>query len=79
MYTYIISVTLSYKYILYMEVAHTNCLASGSNTFIGKTPVPSVGGYVYLIDKKSLFYWSESVYKKKRKECYSIGSSCISY
>ena len=32
-------VALSYKYTLYMEVAHTNCLAGSLNIYIGKTPV----------------------------------------
>ena len=38
-YTNIIHVALNYKYILYMEVAHTNYLTSSSNIYVGKTPV----------------------------------------
>ena len=41
MYTYIISITLSYKCIPRIEVAYTNYLTSSLNTFIGKTLVPS--------------------------------------
>jgi len=37
------SVALSYKRILCIEVAHTNYLASSLNTFIGKTLVPNSG------------------------------------
>ena len=39
MYTNIIYIALSYKYILYTEVAHTNCLTGSLNIYIGKTLV----------------------------------------
>ena len=39
MYTNIIYIALSYRRILYTEVAHTNCLAGSSNIYIGKTLV----------------------------------------
>ena len=41
MYNYIISITLNYKRIPHTEVAHTNCIVSSLNTYIGKTPVPN--------------------------------------
>jgi len=54
---YIISVALSYKRILYIEVAHTNCLASSLNIFIGKTPVFSSGAlFTYLAVNRKLYY-----------------------
>jgi hypothetical protein len=34
-------IALSYKHILYMEVAYINCLAGSLSTFVGKTPVPN--------------------------------------
>ena len=43
MHTNIINAALSYKHILYTEVAYTNYLASSLNIFIDKTPVPSSG------------------------------------
>ena len=43
MYTNIIYITLNYKYILYIEVAHTNYLAGSLNIYIGKTLVPKIG------------------------------------
>ena len=43
MYIYIISIALSYKHILYIEVACTNCLASSLDIYIGRTPVPDFG------------------------------------
>ena len=39
-YIYVISVALSYKYILYIEVACTNCLAGSLDIYIDRTPVP---------------------------------------
>ena len=41
--TNIIYIALSYKRTPRTEVAHTNCLISSLNTFIGKTLVPSSG------------------------------------
>ena len=57
MYTYIISITLSYKYILYTEVAHTNCLAGSLNIYIGRTPVPDFGTlFAYLFVDRRPYY-----------------------
>ena len=39
-YTYIISIALSYKYIPHAEVVYTNCFVSSLDIYIGKTPVP---------------------------------------
>ena len=39
MYTNITHITSSYKYTLYIKVAHTNYLTSSSNIYTGKTPV----------------------------------------
>ena len=41
MYTYIISVALSYKHIPHIEVAYTNCLTSSLDTYADKTLVPN--------------------------------------
>jgi len=38
-----INITLNYKHILYIEVAHINCFASSLNIYTGKTPVPGFG------------------------------------
>jgi len=39
--TNIINITLSYKHILYIEVAYTNYFINSLNIYIGKTLVPS--------------------------------------
>jgi len=55
--TYIINITLNYKYILYTKVAHTNYFASNLNTFIDKTLVFSSGVlFTYLFIDKKLYY-----------------------
>ena len=41
MYTYIISISLSYRHIPHTEVAYTSYLASSLNIFIGRILVPS--------------------------------------
>jgi hypothetical protein len=56
-YTNAINATLSYKRILYTEVAYTNCLASSLNTFADKTPVPSFGAlFAYPSIDRKLYY-----------------------
>jgi len=56
-YTYIISVTLSYKRIPRIEVAYTNYLASSLDIFVDKTLVPSSSApFTYLSIDKKLYY-----------------------
>jgi len=64
---------LSYKYILYTEVAHTNCLASSLNTFAGKTLILSFGIlFVYPSINKKLYYNSD-LFLNKSIDRTSIG------
>ena len=57
MYTYIINVSLSYRRILYTEVAYTSYLTSSLNIFIGRIPVPSFNvPFTYLFIDKKLYY-----------------------
>jgi hypothetical protein len=56
-YTNAINAALSYKRILYIEVAYTNYLASSLNTFIDKTLVPSFSApFTYLSIDRKLYY-----------------------
>ena len=43
MYINIIYITLSYRRTLYIKIVYTNCLASSSNIYIGKTLVFNSG------------------------------------
>jgi len=55
--TDIINIALSYKYTLYIEVAHTNCLVGSLNIFIDKTPVPSFGApFAHLSINRKPYY-----------------------
>jgi len=55
--TYIICITLNYKYTPRIEVAYTNCLASSLNISISKTPVPSSGVlFIRLFINRKLYY-----------------------
>ena len=57
MYTYIINIALSYRYIPRIKVARTNYLASNLNIFINKTSVPSSGIlFTHLFINKRLYY-----------------------
>ena len=72
-YIYIISVTLSYKRILRIEVAYINCLAGSLNIYIGRTLVPDFGAlFTYLfIDGKP--YYSGNLFLNKSIDLTSIG------
>ena len=51
------SVALSYKRILYTEVAHTNCFTSSLNIYIGRTPVPDFGApFAHLFVGRKPYY-----------------------
>ena len=73
MYTNITNTASSYKRIPRTEVAYTNCLASSSNIFIGKTPVPSSGVPFTrpFIDRK--LYYNNSLSLNKSIDLTSIG------
>ena len=50
-------IALNYKYILYMEVAYTNCLTSSLNIYTGKTPVFNFSTlFSYPSANKKLYY-----------------------
>ena len=59
MYTYVISVALSYKHIPRIEVAYTNYLAGSLDIYIGRTPVPNFGAlFTHLFMDKRPYYSS---------------------
>jgi len=56
-YTYIIRITLNYKYTPYIEVAYTSYFTSSLNIFISKTLVPSSSVlFTYLFIDIKLYY-----------------------
>ena len=59
MHIYTISVALSYKHILYIEVAYTNYLASSLNIYTGRTLVPNFSTpFAYLFINRKPYYSS---------------------
>ena len=66
-------VALNYKYTPHTEVAHTSCLTSSLNTFIGKTPVPSSGvPFTHpFMDRK--LYYNSSLFLNKSIDLTSTG------
>ena len=73
MHTYIINISLSYRYIPRTEVAYTSCLTSSLDIFIGRIPVPSSNVlFAYpSIDKKP--YYNGSLSLNKSIDPTSIG------
>jgi len=71
--TYIISVTLSYKHILYTKVAHTNCLAGSLNIYAGKTPVPDFGAPFAHLSTNGKLYYNNSLFSNESINPTSIG------
>ena len=73
MYTDIIYIALSYRYILYTEVAYTNCLTSSLNIYTGKTSVfnSSTLSSHLSIDRKP--YYNNSLFLNKSIDPTSIG------
>ena len=71
-YTDIIYIALSYRRILYIEVAYTNCLAGSLNIYTGKTLVfnsSTLSSYP-SVDKK--LYYNSSLFLNKSIDLTSI-------
>ena len=72
MYTNTIYITLSYRYILYTEVAYTNCFAGSLNIYTGKTLVLNSSTLFshLFIDKKP--YYNSSLFLNKSIDLTNI-------
>ena len=73
MYTDIIYITLSYKCILYMEVAHTNCLTGSLNIYIGKTLVLNFSTLSSHLFANKKLYYNSGLSLNKSIDLTSIG------
>jgi len=72
-YTYVIYIALNCKRTLRIEVAHTNCLTSSLNIFIGKTLVPSSSvlfAYPFINGK---LYYNSGLFLNKSIDLTSTG------
>ena len=72
MYTNIIYIALSYRRTLYIEVAHTNCLAGSLNIYIGKTLVSDFGAPSSHLSVNKKLYYNSSLFLNKSINLTSI-------
>jgi len=69
----VINIILSCKYILYIEVAHTNCFTGSLNIYIGKTSALGFGIlFIYLFINKKIYY-NSSLFLNKSIYLINIG------
>ena len=73
MYTNIIYITLSYKCILYIEVAHTNYLTGSLNIYAGKTLVFNSSTLSSHPSADGKLYYNGSLFLNKSIDPTSIG------
>ena len=71
--TDIIYIALSYKHILYIEVAHTNYLISSLNIYIGKTLVFNFSTLFSHLFTNGKLYYSGSLFLNESIDLTSIG------
>ena len=72
MYINIIYIALNYKYALYTEVAHTNCLTGSSNIYIGKTSVSNSSTLSSHLSADKKLYYNNSLFLNESIDLISI-------
>ena len=73
MYTDIIYIALSYRRILYIEIAYTNYLAGSLNIYIGKTLIPNSSALSSYLSADKKLYYNSSLFLNKSIDPTSIG------
>ena len=73
MYTNIIHIALNYRYTLYTEVAHTNCLTGSLNIYIGKTPVFNFSTLSSHLSVNEKLYYNSGLFLNESIDPTSIG------
>ena len=66
-------ITLNYRRTLYTEVAYTNCFASSSNIYTGKTLVPNFSTPSSHLFADGKPYYNSSLFLNKSIDLTSIG------
>ena len=64
---------MSYRHTLYIEIAHTNCLASSLNIYIGKTPVFNFSTPSSHLSANKKLYYNSGLFLNKSIYLTSIG------
>ena len=72
LYINVIYIALSYRRILYIKVAYTNCLAGSLNIYIGKTPVFNFSTLSSHLSISRKPYYSSSLFLDKSISLTSI-------
>ena len=72
MYTDITYIALNYRRTLYIEVAHTNCLASSLNIYIGKTSVFNFSALSSHLSADGKLYYNSSLFLNENIDLTSI-------
>ena len=72
MYINIIYIALSYRHILYIEVAYTNYLAGSLNIYVGKTLVPNFSTLSSHPSADRKLYYNSSLFLNKSIDLTSI-------
>jgi len=70
---YATNVVLSYRRILCMKAAHTNCLAGSLNIYAGKTPVPDSGALFAHPSVDEKLYYNSGLFLNESIDLTSIG------
>ena len=73
MYTDIIYIALSYRHILYIEVAYINYLTGSLNIYTGKTLVPNFSTLSSHLSVDKKLYYNSSLSLNKSINLTSIG------
>ena len=66
-------VALNYRRTLYIEVAHTNCLTSSLNIYIGKTLVPDFSALFNYPSTDGKLYYNGGLFLNESIDPTSIG------
>ena len=72
-YTNIIYIALSYRRILYIEVAYTNCFAGSLNIYTGKTLVPNFSALSSHLSADGKLYYNSGLFLNESINLTSIG------
>ena len=72
MYINITHIALNYRHTLYIKLAHTNCLTSSSNIYVGKTLVPNFSALFSYPSADKKLYYNSSLFLNKSIDLTSI-------
>ena len=72
MYTNIIYIVLSYRRIIYIEIAYINCLTSSLNIYIGKTLVFNFSALSSHLSADKKLYYNNSLFLSRSIDLTNI-------